>query len=164
MVGWILIVQGWDRRQALVSGEPIQKMKRVEMDENPLCSWQLKSTETSSIIPFHHDICFRAIAPIHVEVCVQSACVCIWVSNKFSSYLSVVCRAMLWRSFSSLTFVCRPFRSSVSLLTACSAFQRLSLSWSRSSTIVWVHMHKNINTKGWTIKQHWMFKGFLKYQ
>lgn len=25
-------------RMRLVSGEPIQKMKRVEMDENPLCS------------------------------------------------------------------------------------------------------------------------------
>lgn len=86
------------------------------------------------------------------------AYMCICVSNQFSSYLSVVCRAMLCRSFSSLTFVCRHFRSSVSFLTTCSAFQRLSLSWSRSSTIVWhMHIDKNTNTKGWTIKQHWMF-------
>lgn len=71
MVGRILIVQGWDRQQVLLSGEPIQKMKGVEMDENPLSSWQLKSTETSSI--FHHDIYLRAAAPIHVEVSVHSA-------------------------------------------------------------------------------------------
>lgn len=38
MVGWILIVQEPGRQQALVSRELIQKMKRVEMDEDPLCS------------------------------------------------------------------------------------------------------------------------------
>ena len=146
MVGWLLIVQGWDWRQVLVSGEPIQKMKRVEMDENPLCSWQRKSTERSSIIPF---IMISALELLHrfmwKLVCAAQtfASVC---PIRFSSYLSVVCRAMLWRSFSSLTFVCRLFRSSVSFLTACSAFQRLSLSWSRSSTMVWVHIHKNTKT------------------
>lgn len=64
---------------------------------------------------------------------------------------------MLWRSFSSLTLVCRHLSSSVSFLTACSAFQRLSRSWSRSSTIVWAeHIHKawipRVNTH-WTLKK-----------
>ncbi len=67
----------WDRQQVLVSGEPIEKMKGTEMNENPLCSWQLKSTGISSISPFHHYICFRAIAPAHAEVCVYCAWVCI---------------------------------------------------------------------------------------
>lgn len=122
-VGWIIIGEERDRQCTLVSGEPVQKTKRAWMDEKPLCGWQMKSTETSPIIPFAHDICFRFM---RTSVC----------CSRFCSYLSVVCRAMLCRSFSSLTFVCRHLRSSVSFLTACSAFQRLSLSWSRSSTIV----------------------------
>lgn len=88
-------------------------------------------------------------------VCIVHKCASV-CPTQFSSYLSVVCRAMLWRSFSSLTFVCRHFSSSVSFLTACSAFHRLSLSWSRSSTIVWTKHKYN-----WTIKQYWRF---LKYQ
>lgn len=33
--------------------------------------------------PFHHDICFRAIAPIHVEAGVCSADMCVCVSDQF---------------------------------------------------------------------------------
>lgn len=48
------------------------------MDGNPLCSWQLKSIETSSLISFHH-IYFSAAAPIHMEICVYSAYMCICI-------------------------------------------------------------------------------------
>lgn len=65
-----------------------------------------------------------------------------------SSYLSVVWRATFWRSFSSLNLVCKHFSSSVKVLTACSAFQRLSFSCSRSSTIVCIRYTCNEN---WTV-------------
>lgn len=65
-----------------------------------------------------------------------------------SSYLSVAWRA----SFSSLNLVCKHFSSSVKVLTACSAFQRLSFSWSRSSTIVCIRYTCNEN---WTVNNKW---------
>lgn len=70
-----------------------------------------------------------------------------------SYYLSAAWRATFWRSFSSLNLVCKHFSSSVKVLAACSAFQRLSFSWSRSSTIVCIRYTCNEN---WTVNnKHW---------
>lgn len=73
MGAWILVQELGDRQQALVPGEPIQKIKRVQMDENPLCSRQLKSIESKSFIPFQYDIWFSAAAAIHEDICVHCA-------------------------------------------------------------------------------------------
>lgn len=117
-------------------------MKWVQMLENP--------DKTRSISTFHHDICVRLSSWAQSCARLCAYCMCAWTLctclhlNQFYSYLSVVCRAMLWRSFSSLALVFRHFSSSVSFLTACSAFQRLSRSWSRSSTMAW-NTQKEVN-------------------
>lgn len=76
---WILVAKEWDRKQVLLSREPVQNMKGLEMDEIPFSSWQPKSTETRPI--FHHKINSRAAVPVQVDAGVHGARVWICVGS-----------------------------------------------------------------------------------